>query len=83
MYQDIQTNGYKNILVVSHGGLIFKMNVYLQGLGIIEDMPESDPYKYNGPKNTGISKFSLKISPDGELVAGKCSIFMCHDHLDK
>merc|ERR1712029_18661 len=78
---DVKAHGdHKSLLVVTHGGLIYKMNCYLHGLSIISDLPKPDP-RNASPPNTGVSKFSLKIDQEGKIVSGKCLIFMSGSHL--
>ena len=81
VFGDVNSKGYKDILVVSHGGLIYKMNCHLYKAGVIEDFPEPTPLKAS-PPNTGVTKLSLKIDAEGRIVSGKCLVFMSGSHLD-
>ena len=82
LLNDVNESGYKEVLVLTHGGLIYKMNHHLYKLGVIEGLPKPDAAKAC-PPNTGVSKFQMKISPEGQLTWGKCQIFMSGDHLDQ
>ena len=82
LLKDVNESGYKEVLVLTHGGLIYKMNHHLYKLGVIEGLPKPDAAKAC-PPNTGVSRFQMKISPEGQVTWGKCQIFMSGDHLDQ
>ena len=81
LFADVNAEEFTDILVVTHGSLIYRIDCHLYKLGVIVDFPKPDPRNASTP-NTNVTKLSLGIDPEGCVVSGKCLIFMSGSHLD-
>jgi len=70
------------VLVVTHGGLIYKMALHFERLGKIRDLPQTDKQNAS-PKNTGITQLELKLNRStNQLESGTCTLYYSTKHLD-